>query len=169
MKTVIAVVIVVILLVVVAICASKPEAISLEDQNIDIVNRSFFAFAEGDWSSLAELYSPDFLQHTPDFKRSITWPEYELNCRLVHVRLPDLRYRIVDIFAAEDKVAVRSVWDVPIDPSWSKYALASINTKGTAISIFKVKNGKIVEEGCEFDPSAIKRFVSIYKRLERGK
>lgn len=163
MKTVIAVVIVVILLVIVAVCSSGTDPISLEVQNMDIVRLSFVALEEGDFSSMADLYSPDFLQYSPDFKDPVTWTEYELSCRIVHASIPKLQFRIVDIFAVKDKVAVRSIWEFPVDPSWSKYCLASVVPKGSAISIFRIEDDLIIEEWCEFDPAIIKRFCSFYK------
>jgi len=159
----------VVLFVIIASCFSKPGTISPEDHNINIVKLSYSAFKEGDWSSLADLYSPYYLQHSPDFKDPITWPEYELSCRIVHDRLPNLQYRIVDIFAFKDKVAVRSVWEYPRDPSWSRYRMSGIVLNGSAISIFRIKDRMIIEEWCEFDPSVIKKFCSVYKSMSPNK
>ncbi len=169
MKTLIAVAIVVILLVVVALCASKPESISLEEQNIDIVKLSFFAFRDGDWSSFADLHSPDYFQHAPDFKDPIAWPEYELSCRIVHNRLPQLKYRIEDIFAVKDRVAVRCVWECPIDSSQYMHYFPDGIARGSHISISRIKNGKIIEEWFEYDTVGIQRLISFSKSMEHIK
>ena len=169
MKFVITVGVIVFAFVILVSSYASTLPISLEDRNIDIVKLAFFAFEEGDFTSLADLYSPDYLQHAPEYVDPVTWTEYELACRIVHARLPDLQYRIVDIFAAGDRVAVRSFWEIPIDPSWSEFKLASIITKGSAISIFRIKDGLIIEEWCEYDPAIIKRFCTAYKSLERLK
>jgi len=169
MKFVIAVVILVITFGILVGAYAKTEPLSLMDQNIVIVRLAFYAINDGDFASLADLHSPDYLQYSPDYKDPQTWSEFELACRIVHSRLPNLQYRIVDIFAFEDKVAVRSVWEYPRDPSWSRYRMAGINLSGSAISIFRIENGKIIEEWCEYDPAVIKRFCASYKSMSPNK
>lgn len=151
------------------LCFPQSKAITLEDDCINIIKLSFFAFEEGDWSSMAELYSPDYLQHSPDFKDPITWPEYDLSCRIVHDRIPDLKYRIVDIFADKNKVAVRSVWEYRSDSYPIKLFFPDGVAKGSAISIFRIEKGKIIEEWCEFNPAPIKLFCKFYKSMEHKK
>jgi len=169
MKRLTALLIVIVLSCVIAVSFCEPKAISLEARNINLVKLSFFAINKGDFASLADLYSPDYLQHSPDFKDPQTWPKYELACRIVHSRIPDLQLRIIDIFAFEDKVAVRSVWEYPRDPSWSSYGMWNIDLNGSSISIYRIKNGMIIEEWCEYDPAIIKRFCTFYKAKEHNR
>lgn len=169
MKSIIAVVILVLLFVIVAACCSEPKTISLEEDNINIVHLAYFAFRYGDWPSFAELHSANYLQHSPGFEDPITWSEYELSARIVHKRIPDLKIRIIDIFAVKNKVAVRSVWEYRNDSYQFKRYYPEGIARGSEIGIFRIENGKIIEEWCEHDPTTIKRFCDIYKRMEHNK
>ena len=159
----------VVLFVILTSCFSKAGPISLEDQNMDIVQLSFYAYNEGDWSSFADLHSPDYIQHAPDFKDPIAWPEYELSCRIAHNRLPQLKYRIEEIFAVKDKVAVRAVWECPMDSYEFKFTFPDGIVKGQHISITRIKNGKIIEEWYEYDTVGIQRLIRSVKRKEHVK
>ncbi len=136
---------------------------------MDIVKLSYFAFSQGDWSSFAYLHSPYYLQHSPGFKDPVTWTDYELSARIVHKRIPDLKIRIVDIFAVLDKVAVRSVWEYRNDSNRFKSHYPDGIAQGSENSIFRIKDGKIIEEWCEHDPAPVKVLCDIYKRMEHMK
>jgi len=144
-------------------------ALTLEDQNINIVKLSFSAFNEGDFASLADLYSPDYLHHSPDSVEVVDWPEYEHLCRIVRHGYPDLQFRIICIFADSDKVAVRYVWEYSNDSYQFKRYYPTGLARGSANSIFKIKNSRIVSEWCEYDPAGIKSFCSVYKRLDHSR
>lgn len=163
MKSVTALGILILLSVVVAVSVSKTETISLEDQNMDIVKLSFLAYNEGDWSSFADLHSPGYFQHAPDYKDPIAWPEYELSCRIAHNRLPKLKYRILDIFAVKDKVAVRCVWEFHGGSAFVKRSCPDGIVKGSHMSITRIKNGKIIEEWYEYDTVGIQRLIRATK------
>ncbi|MBA7552852.1 hypothetical protein ES705_45428 [subsurface metagenome] len=149
-----------------ATCGSKPGAISLEVQNMDIVRLSFYAYNEGDWSSFAELHSPLYLQHAPDYKDPIPLGAYELSCRTARKRFPDLKYRIEDIFAFEDKVSVRLSWQCSSDSMAFKECFPDGVGSGSMISIVRIRNGKIIEEWCEYDTVGIQRLVRSVKFME---
>lgn len=168
-KIIIALVFITLLLVCVAVSDSGTGPISLEDQNMTIVQLSFYAYNEGDLSSFADLHSPDYIQHAPDFKDPITWPEYELACRIAHNRLPQLKYRIEEIFAVKDKVAVRAVWECPMDSYEFKFTFPDGIVKGQHISITRIKNGKIIEEWYEYDTVGIQRLIRSVKRMDHIK
>jgi len=136
---------------------------------MNIVRLAFFAYNEGDWSSFADLHSPGYIQHAPDFKDPIAWPEYELSCRIAHRRLPKLQYRIEDIFAVQGKVAVRCVWECPMDSYYYKMLYPDGIVKGQHISITLIKNGKIIEEWYEYDTVGIQRLISSVKSMEHIK
>ena len=159
----------VILFVIIASCFSKTGPISLEAQNMDIVRLSIYALKDGDWSSFADLHSPGYLQHTPDRKTPVAWPEYELACRIAHNRLPELQYRIMDIFAAGDKVAVRYVWECRKDSMLFKMYYPDGIAQGSEIGIFRIKNGLIIEEWCEYDPADIRMLVIVSRSMEHNK
>ena len=169
MKFVITVGVIVFAFVILVGSYAKTLPISIEDQNMDIVKLSFYAFRDGDWASFADLHSADYLQHSPGYDDPITWSEYELSARIVHARLPDLRIRIVDIFAVEDRVAVRSIWEYRNKSYRFRRHYPDGIAQGSEISIFRIKDSMIIEEWCEHDPKPVKSFCTVYKSLERMK
>ncbi len=169
MKIVITIVILVLLLVGAAVCISGTGPIALEDDNINIVKLSFYAFRDGDWVSFADLHAPGYLQHSPGYEDPITFADYELSARIVHNRIPDLKIRIVDIFAVKNKVAVRSIWEYRSDSYRFKQRYPDGVAQGSEISIFRIEDGKIIEEWCEHDPAPVAEFCSIYKSMEHIK
>lgn len=169
MKCVIAIIIVILLLGILAVCCSGNETISLEIQNMDIVRLSYFAFNEGDWTAFADLHSPGYIQHSPDSDGPVVWNEYLSTCRIVHERFPALQLRVLDIFAANNKVAVRSVWEYRSESYIFKSHYPYGVARGSAIGIYRIKDSKIVEEWCESDPASIKRLVSIVRIIDHVK
>lgn len=167
MKFAVTVVCVVIFFVVVAISLSKTSTICFEDQNKEIVCLSYVAFNMSDWSSFAGLHSPLYLQHAPDYKDPIPLGAYELSCRTARKRFPDLKYRIEDIFAFEDKVSVRLSWQCSSDSMAFKEYFPDGVGSGSMISIVRIRNGKIIEEWCEYDTVGIQRLVRSVKFMER--
>jgi len=169
MRFVIAGFVIIVTFVILAGSYAKTEPLSLEEQNMDIVRLSVLSFNAGDWPSFAELHSPNWLQHTPNREDPVTWLDYELACRIAHRRVPELQYRIVDIFAVKDKVAVRSVWECRIDSYEFKRYFPDGVGQGSEISIFRIKDGKIIEEWCEYDDKNINCVIHSSKRREHMK
>ena len=169
MKFVVSLVIIVITFVILAGSYAKTEPLSLEDHNMDIVRLSIHAFNDGDWSSFADLYSPRYLQHAPGREDPLTWSDYELSCRIAHRRLPSFKYLIEDIFAVKNKVVIRVIWEFPGGRSFVKRSCPDGVKRGSEISIFRIDEGKIVEEWCEYDPENINELIRYSSRLEHMK
>ncbi len=155
----------IVIFVIIASCFSKTETITLEDQNMDIVRLSICAFGDGDWATFTDLHSPAYIQHATDSMDPITWGEYILSCSVAHKRIPDLKYRIDDIFAVNDRVAVRSTWQYRNDSEQFKQQFPNGVVLGTQVGIFEVMDGKIIEEWGGCSPLMNQRFFSIGRML----
>lgn len=169
MKFVIAIFILTLLFIVIACAVAKVETISLEFQGMEIVRSSIRAYNVGDWPSFAELHSPGYLHHAPDYEEPIAWPEYALSCRVAHNWLPQLQYRIEDIFAVVDKVAYRCVWECRDDSYQFKCHYPDGVARGSLITISRIKNGKIVEEWIEYDPGCVNNLIRLAKAMQHNK
>jgi len=150
---------------IVTLCISLARPIALADDNIDIVRRSFCALGTGDWVALSGLHSPGYSHNAPDFNDPVAWPECEIAHRVVYAYIPDLEIRIVDIFASNGNVACRFVWEYRNDSKQFRTHYPDGIAQGSAISIYRIENGKIVSEWCEYDPDLIIRFCDIYESL----
>lgn len=154
---------------IVAVNVSEPGPISLEENNMNIVRLAIFAYNDGDWASFADLYSPDYIQHRSGGQDPLALPDYELVCRVVHRGIPGLKLRIVDIFADNDKVAVRAIWEYRDNSYQFKQFYPKGIAQGSGIDIYRIKNSMIIEEWCESDPALIREFASIYKSIKPKK
>lgn len=169
MKTAISYVVIYVLLVNTMFLVVEPAKISIEDDNMNIVRLSYASYNEGDWSSFAKLHSPGYLQHAPDYEKPISWIDYELSARIAHRRLPDLKYRIEDIFAVKDKVASRIVWEFHGGKAFVKRSCPDGIVKGSLISISLIRDGNIIEEWLEYDPYVVNNLKRYANRMEHIK
>lgn len=139
---------------------TKPGAMTTEKKNKAIVRRAMGATDRGDWELMKKLYSPQFVQHSPGSREPTGWEDYELGCRIVHAKFPELHYKIEDVIAEGDKVAVRLSL---ISPK-KKLLTTQRNPAGvmvvTEIDIIRIADGRIVEEWVEYD---IKQFSQLLR------
>ncbi|MBA7671492.1 hypothetical protein ES703_79650 [subsurface metagenome] len=169
MKYAVSLIIVIVTFVILVGSYSKTLPLSLEYQNMDIVRLSILAYNDGDWSSFSNLHSPIYLHHAPDHNEPISLVAYELSCRIAHRRLPDLQYRIKDIFCVSDKVACRLVWEYHCYSDHFLYRFPDGIIQGSLISISLIKDGKIIEEWLEYDPVCVNELIHFAKRMEHIK
>jgi len=169
MKFAITFVLIIITFAILAGSYAKRMTITLEDDNMNIVKLSFFAFNEGDWPAFTDLHSPAYVQHAPDSLDPICWSKYILSCSVAHTRFPDLQFRVEDIFAVDDKVAVRTSWQYRNDSDQFKQHFPDGVVQGSEICIFKIKDGKIIEEWYGCNPVIIQRLVRIANSISSNK
>jgi predicted ester cyclase len=148
---------------------TRPEDMTREQKNKLLVDVAIGAMNEGDWEIMSKLYSPRFVQHGPGDNKLTTWAGFELSCRLVHNKLPTLRYEIEDIIAEGDKVAVRLKTVVTFKESHSCYVRGPGKVEFTEMDLFRIEGGRIVEEWCEHDTADWKTKLSMLKYIKTWK
>lgn len=145
------------LAVIMVLCAGrKPEEMSREEKNKLLVKVAIGAINAGDWETLPELYSEKFIQHGTGDSENVRWTEFELGCRIVHNRLPDLRCEIEDIIAEDDKVVVRLRWKAKRTKNKGYRNETTKEIGWSEIDIMRIAGGKIVEEWTELDTANMK-------------
>lgn len=148
---------------------TKPGAMTREEKNKAIVRWAMEAVNRGDWESLRDLYSPKFVQHSPASQEPTGWEDYELGLRIAHRKLPDFRYRIEDIIAEGDKVAVRLRLTVRNKRWFSKQSNPEGVFEVTEIDIIRIANGRIVEEWAELDTAQALKLARVMKFMEQAR
>lgn len=144
------------LAVLAVVCAGKaPEDLTSEEKNKLLVEVAIGAVNAGDWEALRELYSPNFVMHVPGHRESIYWKEFELGCRMAKQFFNEMSYNIEDIIAEGDKVVVRMSSSIAVTTHFGKPYETKKKIEGTEIDIFRIKEGRIVEEWCEYDYTSI--------------
>ena len=132
-----------------------PDKLTDEEANKMTVRWAMNALNKGDWESMRNLYSPRFVQHSPASQKPTGWEDYELGCRIAHRKFPGHRYRIEDIIAEGDKVAVRMILSIPIEINKGTRYETKKKFEVTELGIIRIANGVIVEEWVQFDKEAI--------------
>lgn len=147
---------------------TRPEDMTREQKNKMLVEVAIGAMQDGDWELMRKLYSPRFVQHGPGDTKTTTWTDFELGCRLVHNKLPTLRFEIEDIIAEGDKVAVRLSWRYRNKRWFSKQGNPEGDIGGTELDLFRIEGGRIAEEWCECDPKQYMRLLSAMKYMGKS-
>ncbi|MGQ3214136.1 MAG: ester cyclase [Shinella sp.] len=121
--------------------------LSTPQSNIALMRTAFAAFGRKDADVVVDLMPPDFLINIAGVpyqkKGTATWRKH---AALIFSAFPDLQVRIEEIFAAEDKVAVRlritgthAGEFLGIQPTGRKVDYESTE-------IYRIADGKIAEE-----------------------
>ena len=130
----------------------------LEQQNQALVEKLIGMWNSQDSESFDEILDPEFKLYIPstsDEPRSLD--DYKEWIGGLFRRFPDMQYEIRDIFAAGDKVCVWWVLETTLQGADPEGPDAARKISGSAIEIYTVKDGKIIEERNEMDELGIQQ------------
>ena len=122
---------------------------STEDNKAN-VRRGFDALNERDWAAFEALCAPDIVLHNASMTIQ-GYPAYKQFITMYFTAFPDLHITIEDMIAEGDTVVVRTTFhgthkgDLMGIPPTGKQATT------TGMSIFRVANGKAVEQWSNYD------------------
>ena len=126
--------------------------VELEKQNLVLIGKYIEALNVKDVQLLDEFLDPQFKIYVPsNSENPLSLDQHKEWIEGIMQAFPDIHWDIQDIFAYKDKVCLRwtctatYLGDDPDNPATGKQIL------GSAIEIFKVENGKILEERSEMD------------------
>ena len=131
--------------------ALKAQA-ELEQQNLELVERFIGTWNARDYEMNDEFLAPEFKIYLPsNTEEPMSMEAYEEWFGGLFQNFPDLQFNIIESFASGYKVCIR--WELaatktgadPDDPNPGNKLIMS------AIEIYTVKDGKIVEERAEED------------------
>jgi len=128
---------------------------SEEETNKALVRRFWEAVARGDLDSIDELLALDFVDHSLLEGQESGREGYKQQVAEQHAALSDIRPNIEDQVAKDDKVVTRITWH-SIHDRGEYYGLMPRDKEVvvTAISMHRIKGGKIAEEWSEDNGSA---------------
>jgi|SRR5579883_1255169 steroid delta-isomerase-like uncharacterized protein len=116
------------------------------EENKQLIRRLYEeALHQGNFASIDEMFSPDFVDHsTPEQPAGPEGvKEYFADVR---EGFPDMRVTIDDLIAEGDRVVVRSTWRGTHLGTYDGMAATGKRAERTLIQIFRVKDGRILEE-----------------------
>jgi steroid delta-isomerase-like uncharacterized protein len=131
--------------------AMKAQA-AVEEQNIAIVKRLYEGLNKGNTEILQELCAPDYAGYSPSGSdRALSREEIIEQLKMFWRVFPDLNMDIQDMTAKGDKVIVRSINTGTHEGDFQGIAATGRKVKGSEIVIFRMQDGKVVEERAESD------------------
>jgi len=121
------------------------------EENKTIVLRSFKGFDKGDLNELQELTASNFVDHNPLPGQALGLAGAKQASSVYRKAFPDAKVKIEDLIAEKDEVVIR--WT---GRGLHKGEFLGIPSSGKSvemrgISIFRVANGKIVEQWSELN------------------
>ena len=131
---------------VIAGIATKGEDMSAE-QNITNAKRAIQAINDRDWSFIPKLLAPNFIRHdlAEAFDEVMGHESFTDFLQLVLKALPDYRIQIEDIFAVEDRLAMRFTASGTHQGELLGYAPTGKRVKINQINLYRFDEDKLTE------------------------
>lgn len=124
----------------------------LEEQNQALIEKYIAAWNAYDIQLLDELLDPQFQIYIPsNSENPMSLEQHKEWIEGIFQAYPDIQYEINELFATGDKVCLR--WTCTTTFKVDNAESEAIEKKGvvSAIEIYRVQNGKIIEEKSEMD------------------
>jgi len=119
----------------------------LEDQNKAIANRAWEASNKGDFETLKELGTPEYVWYLPsNSTEPISREEAIEKAKRLHSAFPDINFSIEELIAAGDKVICRYIMRGTHQGEFQGIFATGNKVEISGIIISRIENGKIVEE-----------------------
>jgi steroid delta-isomerase-like uncharacterized protein len=125
---------------------------ALEEQNKELVKRYFEEFNKGNFEIFEEVYASDYTAYIPSNNpKPMSLEEATEYMMPVFEAFPDMNWDIQDIIANGDKVIVRSIVTGTHKGDMQGIPATGIKVNVGCIVIYRLQDGKIVEEWAEED------------------
>ncbi|MCJ7486109.1 MAG: ester cyclase [Candidatus Aminicenantes bacterium] len=124
----------------------------LEARNIELIRTLTAELDKGNLEIFLKLLSPDFKYYFPSNSSTPMSREDELAmAKMMYLAIPDMKHVITDIFAVKDMVVARYFVQGTHQAELEGIAPTGNKVVISAISIFRIKDGLVVEEIEEAD------------------
>jgi steroid delta-isomerase-like uncharacterized protein len=124
----------------------------LEEQNKAIANRAWEASSKGDFETLKEMGTPEYLWYLPsNSTKPISRDEAIEKAKRLHSAFPDINFSIEELIAVGDKVICRYIMRGTHQGEFAGIPATGNKVEVSGIIISRIENGKIVEEREEWD------------------
>ncbi len=121
-------------------------------ENKDIARRFNLVWGNAGLDIIDELAAPELTVHYPIFPQVIRGPvSFKQLMTTFHVAFPDASITIDDEIAEDDKVVIRWTFSGTHKGRLMNIPPSSKQVRWTGITIYKIKNGKVIEEIGEED------------------
>ncbi len=120
------------------------------EENKALTRRGSEALNERNWAAFDALCAPDIVSHIASMTIQGLEP-YKQFLAMYFTAFPDARLTIEDLIAEGDRVAVRQTLHGTHQGDFMGMPPTGRQVTGTGISIFRIVNGKVVEQWANYD------------------
>jgi steroid delta-isomerase-like uncharacterized protein len=126
--------------------------------NIDLIRRALSAFNAADLDRCVTLLTEDFAINLAGMPFQMRGREaWKSNAEVMQIAFPDIQAQIDDIFAAEDRVAVRLTFRGSHSGEFLGIAPTGRDVVFTSLEIYRVVDGQLAEEWISSDLTTLMR------------
>ena len=127
----------------------------------DVVN-------QGKVDALDQYLTPAFVDHAPLPGRSPSASGFADGLAELKVAMPDFRVAVEEVFAAGDRVVVRSTWQGTHQGPYQGAPATFRQVRVGAIDILRLENGKIAERWEQLDSGSLARQLGLFETVPAG-
>lgn len=132
------------------------------EENKALVRRFVQVWGKGSLDTVDELAAPDFSVYYPLLPRTVHGPEaFKQVLMRVHAGLPDLEVVSEEVIAEGDQVVVRWTVRGTHTGEWLGIPPTGKQVRWTGITIYRLTDGKIVEERGEEDALGVMQQLGV--------
>lgn len=125
---------------------------AVEEENKAIASRAWEASSKGDFETLKELGTPEYLWYLPsNSTKPISREEAIEKAKRLHGAFPDISFSIKELIPVGDKVICRYTMSGTQQGEFAGIPATRNKVEISGIMIGRIENGKIVEEREEMD------------------
>jgi steroid delta-isomerase-like uncharacterized protein len=126
--------------------------------NVELVREAFAAFNDANLELCAQFLTDDFVINLAGMPFQMhgrdAWVQ---NAQMMRNAFPGLQARIDDIFAADDRVAVRLTFQGTHEGEFQGIPATGRNVEYTSIELYRTAEGKLAEEWISSDLGTLMR------------
>jgi steroid delta-isomerase-like uncharacterized protein len=130
------------------------------DANIDLIRASFEEFNVGDLDACVARLTPDFVINLAELPQPMYGPDtWRQGAEMMKRAFPDIKAQIQDIFAAQDRVAVRLRFRGTHSGEFLGFPATGRNVEYISHEFYRLAGGLIAEEWICSDTSTLMRQI----------
>ena len=125
---------------------------ALEEQNIQLFKNFYEAVESGDVEKMREFFSPETVYYSPSGNPNpMSGEENIAFTKMIIEAIPDISHNFEEIYAVDNKVIARGMIGGTHEKELEGFPPPGNTFKVSAIYIFTIKDGKIIEMRDETD------------------
>ncbi len=141
----------------------------IEEQNKELVKRAWEALSKGDFEAYKEVVAPEYVWYLPSRSTKPMSREETIEfVKMLRKAFPDISWSMEELIATEDKVIIRFIERGTHEGEFQGIPATGNKYETSGSSIFRIENGKIVEEREEFDVLGLMQQLGMELKPKEG-